>query len=225
MTKTVYLASQSPRRLELLRQIGLVPVILPLRHAPPRADVDETPLPGEPAFEYVRRLARMKAEAGMLALCGRRLPEGPVVAADTTVTLAGQILGKPAHAEEAAAMLRAYSGRTHSVLTAVAVAQAGEVAVAVSESEVRFRTLSEAEISAYVASHEPYDKAGGYGIQGRAALFIEHIAGSYTGIMGLPLYETGALLAGQGWRSSRGTRVASREPGRRLPGSRLSTPG
>jgi septum formation protein len=194
MAKTVYLASQSPRRLELLRQIGLVPVVLPLRHSPPRADVDEAPLPGEKALDYVRRLARVKAEAGWRALNGRRLPIMPIVAADTTVTVDGDILGKPADEAEARAMLRRYSGRVHSVLTAVGVAYRERVEIAVSESEVRFNTLTEAEIAAYVASGEPFDKAGGYGIQGRAAMFVEHISGSYSGIMGLPLYETTALL-------------------------------
>lgn len=199
MSKSVYLASQSPRRLELLRQIGLAPVVLPLRHAQPRADVDETPLAGERAPDYVRRLARMKVEAGMRALVGRRLPAMPVIAADTTVTLDGLILGKPESDAEAADMLRRYSGRTHSVLTAVGVAYLDHVAIAVSESEVTFKALSEAEIAAYVASHEPYDKAGGYGIQGRAALFVAHISGSYSGIMGLPVHETGELLRSLGF--------------------------
>jgi septum formation protein len=183
----------------LLRQIGLAPMVLPLRHAQPRADVDETPLPGERALEYVRRLARMKAEAGVRALAGRRLPVLPILAADTTVTLDGIILGKPADAAEAASMLRLYSGTVHSVLTAVAVAYRDRVEVAVSESEVRFNTLSESEIAAYVASGEPYDKAGGYGIQGRAAIFVAHLAGSYSGVMGLPLHETAELLKSVGY--------------------------
>ena len=194
MAKTIYLASQSPRRLELLRQIGLAPTVLPLRHAAPRADVDEAPLLSEKALDYVQRIAGMKAEAGLRAVSGRRLPFLPIVAADTTVTLDGDILGKPADAAEAAAMLRRYSGRVHSVLTAVAVAYQGRVEIAVSESAVRFADLTEAEIAAYVASGEPFDKAGGYGIQGRAAVFIAHIAGSYSGVMGLPLHETAALL-------------------------------
>ncbi|MDD5365726.1 MAG: Maf family protein [Gallionellaceae bacterium] len=199
MSKPLYLASQSPRRLELLRQIELAPVVLPLRHVQPRADVDETPLPGERALDYVRRLARLKAESALLALAGRRLAIMPVIAADTTVTLDGLILGKPADADEASNMLRRYSGRVHSVLTAVGVAYRNRIEIAVSESEVRFKTLSEAEIAAYADSHEPYDKAGGYGIQGRAAMFVEHISGSYSGIMGLPLYETAELLRGLGF--------------------------
>ncbi|MDR3394270.1 MAG: Maf family protein [Parasulfuritortus sp.] len=200
MSKSVYLASQSPRRLELLRQIGLAPVVLPLRHAQPRADVDETPLPGESALDYVQRLAHLKAESGWQALAGRRLPVLPIIAADTTVTLDGDILGKPADTTEAAVMLRRYSGRTHTVLTAVGVAYRERIEVSVSESEVRFKPLSEAEIAAYVASGEPFDKAGGYGIQGRAAMFVEHLSGSYSGVMGLPLHETAELLKGAGFQ-------------------------
>jgi septum formation protein len=199
MSKQIYLASQSPRRRELLRQIGLTPIILPLRHAPGRLDVDEAPLAEEKAPDYVQRLARIKAEAGLKALAGRQLMPLPIITADTTVTLDGAILGKPGSTEEAAAMLRRYSGRSHTVLTAVGVACRGEIQVAVSESEVRFKTLSEAEIAAYIATHEPFDKAGGYGIQGHAAVFIEYIAGSYSGVMGLPLFETAELLKGVGF--------------------------
>ncbi len=190
----LYLASQSPRRLELLRQVGLEPTVLPLRNAPGRVDVDETPLADEPATDYVLRLARMKAEAGSHAQRARKLPLWPILAADTTVTIDGHILGKPADVAEATAMLRRYSGRSHTVLTAVAAAYLGQVRVALSESVVTFKPLSDAEISAYLASREAFDKAGGYGIQGRAALFIEHLAGSYSGVMGLPLYETSELL-------------------------------
>ena len=194
MLKPLYLASQSPRRLELLRQIGLAPAVLRLRNDFGRLDVDETPLPNEPALDYVLRLARLKAEVGELARHRRSLADWPIVAADTTVTLDGRILGKPADGEEAAAMLRHYSGRAHTVLTGVAVVFQGRMAVALSESTVVFRALSEEEITAYVASREPFDKAGGYGIQGRAAMFIEHLSGSYSGVMGLPLFETAQLL-------------------------------
>lgn len=194
MPKPVYLASQSPRRLDLLQQIGLSPTVLILRGGAERMDVDETPLPAELAVDYVMRLARRKAWAGEFARCGRSLGDWPVVAADTTVTLDGQILGKPLDAKEAQAMLRGYSGRSHSVLTGVAVAFRGRLAVALSQSTVAFRHLSEFEIATYVASGEPFDKAGGYGIQGRAALFIEHLSGSYSGVMGLPLFETAELL-------------------------------
>lgn len=194
MTRNLYLASQSPRRLELLRQVGLSPMVLPLRSSPDRCDVDETPLAEEPGMDYVLRLARLKVEAGIVAQQARHLPHWPILAADTTVTLDGRILGKPANTEEAVAMLRLYSGRTHTVLTAVAAAHQEQVKVALSESLVTFKALSNAEIAAYVASGEPFDKAGGYGIQGRAALFIEYLAGSYSGVMGLPLHETAQLL-------------------------------
>ena len=199
MTKRIYLASQSPRRLELLRQIGLEPTVLYLRNSPGRLDVDEAPLSDEPAQDYVLRLARLKAVAGMHAQACRQLPPWPILAADTTVTLDGQILGKPETEAEAADMLRRYSGRSHTVLTAVAAACQGTIQVALSESVVRFKPLVEAEIAAYVASREAFDKAGGYGIQGLAALFIEHLSGSYSGVMGLPLYETSELLKSVGF--------------------------
>ncbi len=199
MSKHLYLASQSPRRLELLRQIGLEAMVLPLRHVGGRADVDENPLARETPRAYVTRVARLKVEAGQQALLGRNLPSWPVLAADTTVSLDRRILGKPANSREAVDMLRAYSGRTHRVLTAIAVAYQGLVKTALSTSQVRFRDLSEAEIDAYANSREPFDKAGGYGIQGRAALFIEHLSGSYTGVMGLPLYETSELLKSLGF--------------------------
>jgi septum formation protein len=193
-SKHLYLASQSPRRLELLRQVGVEPTVLPLRCAPGRVDVDETPLPDESATDYVLRLARRKAQVGADVQSARKLPSWPVLAADTTVTLDGHILGKPADMAEAAAMLRRYSGRAHTVLTAVAAVHLGSLRAVLSESVVTFKTLSEVEIAAYLNSRDAYDKAGGYGIQGRAALFIEHLSGSYSGVMGLPLYETSELL-------------------------------
>lgn len=199
MAKYIYLASQSPRRLELLRQIGLHPVVLPLRNSGPRADVDETPHPGEKATDYVLRLAEAKAQAGLLAMAGRRLMNLPIIAADTTVTIDGDILAKPADANEAAEMLRRYSGRSHTVLTAVGAAYRDQVKVALSESTVRFRELGEREIANYIDTAEPFDKAGGYGIQGRAAIFIEHLEGSYSGVMGLPLFETTELLKSLGF--------------------------
>jgi septum formation protein len=194
ISKHLYLASQSPRRLELLRQVGLDPILLPLRTSPGRIDVDETPLPGEAAPDYVLRLARLKAQAGADAQRARRLSLWPVLGADTTVTLDGRILGKPDNTAEAADMLRRYSGRAHTVLTAVAASYLSRLEVVLSESVVTFKPLSEAEIDAYLVNGEGFDKAGGYGIQGRAALFIEHISGSYSGVMGLPLYETAELL-------------------------------
>ncbi|MEW5788266.1 MAG: Maf family protein [Pseudomonadota bacterium] len=199
MSKPLYLASQSPRRLELLRQVGLEPTVLPLRSARGRADVDETPFPQEVARDYVLRVARMKAAAALIAQARRRLPPWPILAADTTVTIDGRILGKPADAAEARVMLERYSGRSHTVFTAVAAAYQGKLDVALSESVVTFKTLGEAEIAAYVATREPFDKAGGYGIQGRAALFVEHLVGSHSGVVGLPLHETGALLEGLGF--------------------------
>lgn len=198
-SRHLYLASRSPRRLELLRQIGLEPTLLPTRVSPDRAEVDETPLPRESPRAYVLRLARLKAEAGHRARLGRNLPAWPILAADTTVVLDRRILGKPADVGEAAAMLRAYSGRTHRVLTAVALAHDGILRSAVSVSSVRFRELGEAEIQAYVSSREVYDKAGGYGIQGRAAVFVQHLSGSYSGVMGLPLFETAELLKSVGF--------------------------
>lgn len=199
MAKPLYLASQSPRRLTLLRQIGLNPSVLPLRHAPPRADVDETPLPRERPRAYVLRLARLKAQAAGLALAGRRLPPWPVIAADTCVSLDGEILGKPRDAAEAAAWLRRYAERSHSVYTAVAVLYGARLEVAVNRSTVRFGPMSEREIARYVASGEPFDKAGGYAIQGLAAAFVAHLTGSYSGVMGLPLYETIQLLKSVGY--------------------------
>jgi septum formation protein len=197
--KRLYLASQSPRRLELLRQAGLEPTVLPLRTSHRRMEVDETPLPDEAATDYVLRLARLKAETGAIVQTARNLPLWPVLAADTTVTLDGHIIGKPTDANAGAAMLRLYSGRTHTVLTAVAAIYLGRFEQILSASQVTFKTLSESEIAAYLATREGCDKAGGYGIQGRAALFIEHIAGSYSGVMGLPLYETAELLKSLGY--------------------------
>lgn len=198
MSKRVYLASQSPRRLELLRQIGIDATVLPLRHQPPRAEVDETPLPGEAPEIHVLRVASLKAEAGLNAMLSRHLPRLPIVAADTTVVIDGEILGKPVHAAAAKAMLARYSDREHEVLSGVAVAWDEQVRTVLSRSVVRFRALAEDEIAAYVATREPMDKAGAYGIQGRAAMFISHLAGSYSGVMGLPLFETAELLKSAG---------------------------
>lgn len=191
----IYLASKSPRRRELLRQIGVEFEILMLREEQGRhGAVSEDPLPGEAPALYVQRIAREKAEHGWNAVMWRRLPIRPVLAADTTVTVDGKIMGKPADANEAMDMLRSLSGRTHEVLTAVAVFAQDQLTEALNRSEVKFSAVSEAALRAYVASAEPYDKAGAYGVQGHAAQFIEHISGSYTGIMGLPLFETAQLL-------------------------------
>ncbi|AZP11191.1 Maf family protein [Undibacterium parvum] len=197
----IYLASKSPRRRELLRQIGIDFELLLLRDTLPRGpDVSEIVLPGELPDIYVARVTQEKASAAWKLMQMRRLPLRPVLAADTTVVLGQQILGKPASQTEAIAMLRQLSGQTHQVLTSLAVHYEDQNLHCTQASEVTFTTLSEAQIQAYCASQEPYDKAGGYGIQGMAARYISHISGSYSGIMGLPLFETTALLRQAGIR-------------------------
>jgi septum formation protein len=193
--KKIYLASKSPRRRELLRQVGIDFELLLLRNDGPRgADVTEEVLPGEAPLDYVARVAREKAVFAAALVVRRRMAPRPVLSADTTVTIDGAILGKPANPAEATAMLQQLSGRTHQVLTAIAVEAAGFSAQITQVSDVRFGVLSPAAIAAYCATAEPYDKAGAYGIQGPAAQFIEHIDGSHSGIMGLPIYETVQLL-------------------------------
>lgn len=193
--KKIYLASKSPRRRELLRQVGIDFELLLLRSDGPRgADVTEEVLADETPLDYVARVAREKAAFAADLIVRRHMVPRPVLSADTTVTIDGAILGKPANAAEASAMLQQLSGRTHQVLTAIAVHAQGFAGQITQVSEVRFGVLSPAAIAAYCASPEPYDKAGGYGIQGPAAQFIEHIAGSHSGIMGLPVYETVQLL-------------------------------
>ncbi|NMG47459.1 septum formation inhibitor Maf [Azoarcus communis] len=192
----IYLASKSPRRRELLRQIGVQFDVLTFRGGErgEDADVDETPLPGESVERYVERLALTKAEAGMRRIVWRKLPRQPVLAADTTLELDGEIIGKPVDADDARNILQRLSGRTHRVLTAIAISDGNRIRSRISDSTVRFRALTEKDIRHYVASGEPMDKAGAYGIQGRAAVFIEEIRGSYSGIMGLPLFEAAELL-------------------------------
>jgi len=191
----IYLASQSPRRRELLKQIGINFEPLLLRTDTYRnRDVDETPHDGELPDEYAMRVCRIKATAGYAALKLRSLPSFPVLAADTAVALDGKIFGKPESAEHAAAMLRQLSGCEHRVLSAVAVALDEHIETALSVSTVRFAPLDEERIQRYLLTHEYADKAGGYGIQGHAGAFIEHISGSYSGVMGLPLFETVQLL-------------------------------
>lgn len=180
----VYLASASPRRSELLRQIGV-------RFTVRAAAVDEKLGSGEAPEAYVVRLAAAKAETVWAAVADAR----PVLGADTAVVLDGEVLGKPADAVEAAAMLERLSGRAHRVLTGVALRHAGGLDTRLSESEVRFRATTAAERLAYCATEEPFDKAGGYGIQGHAAVFVESVKGSYSGVVGLPLFETAELLA------------------------------
>lgn len=191
----IYLASRSPRRQELLKQIGVSFQVLSLREASSRIpDVDETPLADEVPLDYVRRIARAKAESGLARARERRLPHRPVLGADTAVVLKGTILGKPKNPDHAQEMLQELSGQTHQVLTAVVVAAKEATQTLVSISDVRFRSISEREISGYIACGEGFDKAGGYAIQGTAAIFISRISGSYSGIVGLPLFETAQLL-------------------------------
>lgn len=195
----IYLASRSPRRRELLRQLHVNLELLLFRGAP-REDIEvsETILPGESAQEYTLRLARAKAWFGARLIPMRRLHAQAVLAADTAVELDGAILGKPGGSGEAEAMLARLSGRAHRVLTAVALAEGDRLEHALSVSEVRFRSLGSEEIRRYVAAGESADKAGAYAIQGRAAGFIAEIRGSHSGIMGLPLFETAELLRGFG---------------------------
>ncbi len=199
MTATVnkvYLASRSPRRRELLKQIGIGFEMLLLRERPERElDVNESPQTSEKPDGYVLRISRDKADIGWSRLLERRLPRLPVLAADTAVCLDERILGKPADSAAAAEMLAALSGREHRVLTAVTLKFDTFTEQSLSESVVRFDRLDQATIAAYVATGEPMDKAGAYAIQGRAAAFIADLHGSYSGVMGLPLHETATLLA------------------------------
>jgi septum formation protein len=188
MDPQLYLASASPRRKQLLEQLGL-------RFEVVVADVDERLRPGEAAEDYVSRVAAAKAQAVV-----RRLgsPSLPVLAADTAVVLGGIILGKPKDRADGIAMLDRLAGRSHQVLSAVALWHAGGARMAVSRSRVTFRTISPEEAAVYWASGEPADKAGGYGIQGLGGVFVESLDGSYSGVMGLPLFETAALLKDAG---------------------------
>ena len=192
----IYLASRSPRRRELLTQIGVRFEPLLFREGS-RADIDtdESVRPGEPPDDYVRRVTRMKAEAAWKRVTMRRgLQRKPVLVADTTVALGDEIFGKPADAADAERMLGSLADTRHRVLTAVGVQFEGRFDMAVNESFVTFADLDPARIAAYVASGEPFDKAGAYAIQGRAGAFVSRLEGSYTGVMGLPLYETAQLL-------------------------------
>ena len=192
----IYLASRSPRRRELLTQIGVKFEPLLFREGSRAdADTDEAVRPGEQPDDYVRRVTQAKAEAAWQRVVMRRgLQRKAVLAADTTVALAGEIIAKPTDRADAERMLRLLSGTQHRVITAVGVQFESRFEMAVSESLVTFGQLDETRIHAYVLSGEPFDKAGGYGIQGRAGAFIERIEGSYSGVMGLPLYETANLL-------------------------------
>lgn len=181
----LHLASQSPRRAELLTRLGLTFGRIDL-------DIPEHRQPGESAEDYVRRVAREKAGAGLLKVM--TVPGAVVLGADTEVILDDEVFGKPADADDAAAMLRRLSGRTHQVISAVSVVDAGREQQAVSISEVSFAELSDADIAAYVGSGEAMGKAGAYGIQGRAEQYVTRLSGSFSGVMGLPLHETARLL-------------------------------
>lgn len=181
----IYLASQSPRRQELLTQLQVSFDVI-------EVDVHEQCQPGEAPCDYVNRVAREKAGKGLLQLSGN--PAALVLGADTDVVLDDAVLGKPGNAGQAHAMLRALSGRSHEVVTAVWLLSAGQEAHCVVRSRVRFAAIGDDEIDSYIATGEPFGKAGAYAVQGRGAAFIESIDGSYSGIMGLPLHETYRLL-------------------------------
>jgi septum formation protein len=194
-----WLASQSPRRLQLLEQLGVAQ--RPLLPGPDEdAEALEAERPGERPEDYVCRVTRAKLQAARRRLAARGLEPAPILCADTTVALGRRILGKPADAEDAARTLAALSGRTHRVLTAVAVSRGARTLLALSTSRVRFGVLPPAVIERYVAEGEPFGKAGAYAIQGRIAAFIERIDGSHSGIVGLPLFETRRLLVEAGVR-------------------------
>ena len=202
MCDFIYLASQSPRRSQLLQQMGVRHQILVANtdgDIQEDAEAIEVILPGEAPRDYVQRVTGLKLDAAVARLARRGLAQAPVLTSDTTVALGADILGKPADADEAHAMLRKLSGQTHEVLTAVALQHGAQRLQALCVSKVRFMAMSEAHIAAYVASGEPFGKAGAYGVQGLAAAMIEHMEGSYSGIMGLPVFETAQLLRQIGW--------------------------
>ena len=203
MPDFIYLASQSPRRSQLLEQIGVHHRLL-VPNAPGDVAEDtealELVLPGEPPAAYVERVTALKLDAAVQRLARRGLPTAPILCSDTTVALNDRIFGKPLDADDARHMLAQLSGQEHRVLTAVAVQAGAQRFAALSVSHVRFAELDSVQIDAYVATGEHLGKAGAYGIQGPAAAFIAHISGSYSGIMGLPLYETAQLLRQAGLR-------------------------
>ena len=195
----IYLASKSPRRRDLLQQLGVAFSELRLREAAGRdRDIVEETRDGEPATHYVERIARTKASVAWKRMEQRGLEARPVLGADTEVVLDGEILGKPRDQAHAGAMLARLSGRRHDVLTGVALKAGDDVAFVLSASQVTFRSLSRDEIARYVATGEALDKAGAYAIQGRAAAFVSRLEGSYSGVMGLPLFETADMLASAG---------------------------
>ncbi len=200
MNKTfVYLASQSPRRRQLLEQMGVAHELL-LPGDDEDAEALEAVRAGESPAAYVQRVTALKLDAAVARLASRRMPSAAVLCSDTTVAVGRAILGKPADAADARRMLRALSGRTHRVLTAVAVQQGRRRLQACSVSQVSFEPMSEIQIRRYVETGEPMGKAGAYAVQGRAAMHIARIAGSYSGIMGLPMHETAQILRQCGFR-------------------------
>jgi septum formation protein len=189
----IYLASQSPRRRQLLEQLGVEHELL-LPDAGEDTESLEEPLPGEAPARYVKRVTGLKLDAAIARMKRRKLPPRPILCSDTTVALGRTIYGKPADEADAARMLRELSGKTHRVLTAVAIQQGNKRRDALSDSRVTFSAMTPAQVRAYVATAEPMGKAGAYAVQGKAAAYISHISGSYSAIMGLPMHETALLL-------------------------------
>lgn len=201
MSDFIYLASQSPRRRQLLEQLGVRhELLLPNAEGDVHEDAEaiEAVLPGEAPSSYVERVTGLKLDAAVARRARRGLPEAPILTSDTTVALGRVIYGKPEDERDAARMLAELAGQEHRVLTAVALQVGTKRLSALSVSKVRFAPMTAAQIAAYVATGEPMGKAGAYGIQGRAAAYVEHLAGSYSGIMGLPMYETAQLLRAAG---------------------------
>jgi len=198
MADFIYLASQSPRRRQLLEQLGIRHELL-LPDAHEDSEGIEAVMPGEAPTSYVQRVTQLKLDAALARMKRRGLPVAPILCSDTTVALGRRIYGKPQDAKDAARMLRELAGRTHRVLTAVTVGTSVKRVQVLSVSRVSFSTMSRSQIDAYVATSEPLGKAGAYAVQGRAAAYISHISGSYSGIMGLPAFETAQLLQSFGF--------------------------
>ncbi len=194
----IYLASKSPRRRDLLKQIGVHYELLLMRETAPRIDIDESPLYGETPHAYVERVVKLKNEIAVRVMQDRKLTPRPLLTADTIVTFDGDILGKPETRDDAVATLKRLSGQTHQVLTAVMLSHGDAHHKVLTTSFVSFAELTEDDIKRYVATGESMDKAGAYGVQGRAATFIAKLSGSYSGVVGLPLYETANLLRAAG---------------------------
>ncbi len=204
MSKFIYLASQSPRRRQLLEQLGIeYQLLLPNAKGDEEEDAEalEEAVSGESPSHYVQRVTQLKLDAALRRLNRRKLPAAPVLCSDTTVAIGRTIYGKPEDAKDAARMLGELSGTTHRVLTAVTIGSARKRMAALTDSKVTFADMTRAQIKSYVDSGEPMGKAGAYAIQGRAAAFVSHMSGSYSGIMGLPMYETAQLLREWGFKN------------------------